>query len=456
MGAVLGACTAASCAANLACCCGSAACSLCCNFCPTCKNSTSTRIVYSIFLLFGLVVSCIVLAPGLRHKLNQIPYLCEHASETCDSIVGYLAVYRVCFGLAAFFLLFCLLMYGVTSSRDVRSKIQNGFWGIKILLFLGAIVAAFFIPQGKFSEVWMYFGLIGSFLFILIQLVLLVDFAHTWNSSWVGRMEESGSKVWAVLLLCATFLMYGFCVAGIVCLYVYFTYSQESSCHTNKFFISFNLILCIIASVLAIHPKVQERLPTSGLLQASVISLYTVYLTWSALSFQPDKNCNGFYETHITLAGMDSQAIIGVILMFVMVVYASVRTASSSQVGKLGMSSPKHSSALDKETTVLSEGDETRSDVGLVEEGGGGRRVYDDEDGGVAYSYSFYHFMLMLASLYIMMTLTNWYKPVGSDFSKLQYSETAVWVKIASSWLCQLIYIWTLLAPALFPDRDFS
>ncbi|EDO29056.1 predicted protein, partial [Nematostella vectensis] len=114
-----------------------------------------------------------------------------HASETCDSIVGYLAVYRVCFGLAAFFLLFCLLMYGVTSSRDVRSKIQNGFWGIKILLFLGAIVAAFFIPQGKFSEgkfykppfLWMYFGLIGSFLFILIQLVLLVDFAHTWNSS---------------------------------------------------------------------------------------------------------------------------------------------------------------------------------------------------------------------------------------------------------------------------------
>ena len=114
----------------------------------------------------------------------------------------------------------------------------------------------------------MYFGLIGAFLFILIQLVLLVDFAHSWNSAWVERMEDTGSKVWAGLLLFFTFLMYGVAVAGIVCLYIYFTHGKEDApekaCHTNKFFISFNLILCVIASALAIHPKVQERQPRSG------------------------------------------------------------------------------------------------------------------------------------------------------------------------------------------------
>jgi hypothetical protein len=31
---------------------------------------------------------------------------------------------------------------------------------------------------------WMYFGLIGGLLFIIIQLLLLVDFAHTWNEIW--------------------------------------------------------------------------------------------------------------------------------------------------------------------------------------------------------------------------------------------------------------------------------
>ena len=77
MGAVFGVCTAASCAANIACCCGSAACSLCCKACPTCKNSTSTRIVYSVFLLFGLIISCIVLIPGIRQELDKIPKFCE-------------------------------------------------------------------------------------------------------------------------------------------------------------------------------------------------------------------------------------------------------------------------------------------------------------------------------------------------------------------------------------------
>ena len=39
-----------------------------------------------------------------------------------------------------------------------------------------------------------------------------------------------------------------------------------------------------------------------------------------------------------------------------------------------------------------------------------GEKVYDDEKEGVAYNYSFFHLMLFLASLYIMMVLTHWYK----------------------------------------------
>ena len=42
----------------------------------------------------------------------------------------------------------------------------------------------------------MVIGMIGAFLFILIQLVLLVDFAHAWNERWLGNYEEYQSRIW--------------------------------------------------------------------------------------------------------------------------------------------------------------------------------------------------------------------------------------------------------------------
>lgn len=47
-----------------------------------------------------------------------------------------------------------------------------------------------------FLSVWFYVGMAGAFCFILIQLVLLIDFAHSWNESWVEKMEEGNSRCW--------------------------------------------------------------------------------------------------------------------------------------------------------------------------------------------------------------------------------------------------------------------
>lgn len=38
------------------------------------------------------------------------------------------------------------------------------------------------------------------------------------------------------------------------------------------------------------------------------------------------------------------------------------------------------------------------------------QRVWDDEKEEVSYSYSGCHLIFLLATLYVMMTLTNWYK----------------------------------------------
>lgn len=52
-----------------------------------------------------------------------------------------------------------------------------------------------FVPPSV-PSVWYYFGVVGSFIFIIIQLILLVDFAHSWNQSWLEKAENGNSKCW--------------------------------------------------------------------------------------------------------------------------------------------------------------------------------------------------------------------------------------------------------------------
>ncbi|XP_041068690.1 serine incorporator 1-like [Carcharodon carcharias] len=456
MGACLALCSLASCASCL---CGSASCLLC-GCCPSTKNSVVTRLTYGGFLLLGTIVSCIMIAPGIEAQLKKIPGFCEGGSSipfiqgkvNCDIIVGYKSVYRMCFGLAGFFFLFTLIMIQVKSSKDPRGGLQNGFWFFKFLALVGITVGAFFIPDGTFTTVWFYFGVVGAFCFILIQLILLVDFAHSWSQAWVQNMEEGNAKCWFTALLISTALNYLLSIAAVVVLYIFYT--KPDDCTANKVFISLNLIFCIIVSVVSILPKIQEAQPHSGLLQASVITLYTMYVTWSAMTNEPERKCNPSLLSivHQTTSNAtvappsdsvvqwwDAQSIVGLIIFLLCVLYASIRSSNNVQVNKLMMTE---------------EGEASNDDFSTPCEDGLHRAV-DNEQDAVTYSYSFFHFCLFLASLYIMMTLTNWYRPT-SDYSAVQSAWSAVWVKISSSWIGLLLYLWTLVAPVILSNRDFS
>lgn len=398
--------------------------------------------MYALMLLLVMVAACITLAPGLHDEMKKVPF-CKNSTQyipgdfkvDCDKAVGYLAVYRICFAACLFFVLMALIMIGVKSSKDPRAGIQNGFWGIKYLIVIGGIIGAFFIPEGQFASTWMVFGMIGGFCFIIIQLILIIDFAHTWAESWVSKYEESESRGWYAALVLAMLACFALALTGVVLLYVYYTTSD--GCGLSKFFISINLILVVIASGISILPAVQEHQPRSGLLQSSVVSLYVIFLTWSALA-NASPECNSLTGGN-NESSFDKQSIIGMVIWVCSMLYSSMRTASSSS--KITMSDH----ILAKEGQEGADGGEAGRD--------GETKVFDNENDGVAYSWTFFHIVFALATLYIMMTLTNWYNP-SSQLSK--ENVASMWIKITSSWLCVGLYIWTLVAPAVLPDREFN
>lgn len=399
--------------------------------------------MYAIMLFLTTLVSWIMLSESVQTKLQNAPF-CS-SLDICKNAVGYLAVYRILFAMTMFFIMMAFMMIGVKTSRDSRSPIQNGFWGPKYLILIAGIVGAFFIPEtSNFSNTWMVFGMIGGFLFIIIQLILIVDFAHSWAENWVERLEETESRWYYCGLIFFTVLNYVISIAAIV---LFFHYYTTGACGWQKFFISINLILCVLLSVLSILPKIQEAQPRSGLLQSSILTLYVMYLTWSALNNAAGNDCKpSFLQVDPTKpkTSSDTQAFVGLMLWFGCVIYSSIRTSGNSQVSKLSMSDQ----ILSRDT-----GTAGQEDVELAN--GTKKATYDNEEEEVAYNWSFFHVMFAFASLYVMMTLTGWSKP-AAPVSEALDNSSSMWIKMISCWCCCGLYIWTMVAPILLPDRDFS
>ncbi|CAB3988983.1 probable serine incorporator [Paramuricea clavata] len=423
---------------SLACCCGSTAVSCCCACCPSCRSSVTTRIMYTFFLLLGVIVSAILLSDNVEESLkDKLPFydkICDKGGK-CEEVMGYMSVYRIFLGFAIFHVILMIITLGVKSQKECRAGINNGFWGIKFIALLILCGWSFWVESDKFANTWMYFGLIGGLLFIVIQLFLLVDFAHTWNEIWTNNAEETGNKGWLAGLATFMFIFVGLAVTGFILSYVWFTTSD--GCSLNKSVISFNLLLCIVMLVVSVLPKIQEVQLKSGLLQSSIISLFLSYITLTSLANEPydlDKADNSTTTCGITVSkfggSQSTTMIVGLVVTFVMIIYASLKTSGSA----------------DKFTT-----NSTAPDTD--EEKG---KVVNDEEDEVIYSYSFFHFVYLLAALYIMMVMTNWVEPDHSDTENVQGTWGAFWVKIVTGWVCVVVYLWTLIAPICMPNRDFS
>ncbi|CAB4012699.1 probable serine incorporator [Paramuricea clavata] len=80
--------------------------------------------------------------------------------------------------------------------------------------------------------------------------------------------------------------------------------------------------------------------------------------------------------------------------------------------------------------------------------------IWDDEVDGIEYSYPFFHLTFSLATLYLIMSITNWYRlDEGEHLTvRLVQSWSAVWLRISASIFCSFLLIWSMIIPLVFPD----
>ena len=109
------------------------------------------------------------------------------------------------------------------------------WWGPKVLLWIVLVVITFFIPNGFFMFWGNYVSLIGATIFILLGLVLLVDFAHSWSEMCLENWEATGSNLWQWIIIGSTAGMYATTIALTGVLYGFFA---GSGCTLNQFFIT--------------------------------------------------------------------------------------------------------------------------------------------------------------------------------------------------------------------------
>ncbi|KAG6900579.1 hypothetical protein C0993_008296 [Termitomyces sp. T159_Od127] len=406
---------------------------------------------------------------------------------TEEKCYGVLAVHRICFALALLHFILSLSLIDVKDTRDKRASIQNGWWGPKVLLWLVLIVVSFFIPNGFFMFWGNYVALIGATIFILLGLVLLVDFAHSWSEMCLENWENSSSNFWQWVLILSTAGTYIFTFALTGVLYAYFA---GGGCTLNQFFISFNLALCILITVLCVHPTIQEYNPRSGLAQAGVVGAYCTYLIVSALSNHTHDTlqCNPLRDGKSTRKAV---VIFGGIFTFLAIAFSTTRAATQSRalVGKgrknrveltdeenghseLGQvtttqpgrtESPRYQALL----AAVNAGDSAIPASALEEEddedeGDVVGESRDDERSGTRYNYSWFHIIFAIAAMYVAMLLTDWNvvskHPIAGSADPdsdvyIGRSEVAMWMRVVSSWVCMFLYMWSLLAPIIMPDR---
>jgi hypothetical protein len=345
------------------------------------------------------------------------------------------------------FLSFFYFVINAIATRIVPS-LNKEAWPAKYCLFFFGLLVTMFVPSYPlFSGFFLWTARLGAGAFVILQQIILIDVAYNWNDDWVERANEadrlaygSGSGwLQGIVGVCIAFYTSSIVFIGLM-------FANFDECTGNAWVISLTLIAVVGITALQLSGS------DGSLLTSSVMSLYIVYLCFSIVSLNPKHECN-------PRLGEDDVWGITVGLFFTIVSLAWTGWSWSAE-GRLSVESVQsakavapRSSDLNLEVPFLDQDDQPTT--GLVTE----------QDESAAENSNLSHVwklnvVMALISCYVAMILTSWGTVNSLDENRNAANPTVGHVNMAilgvSQWLAIGLYSWTLIAPRLFPDRDFS
>ena len=371
----------------------------------------------------------------------------DHGHAALQQCAGYAGVYRPMAVATLFFLV-------SAAATAVQPSLNREAWPAKYAVFLFLVAFTVLLHSAPlFTGLFLWLARLGATVFVVLQQVILIDVAYNWNEDWVERADQqdrlsygSGSGwLHAIVATCATF--YALALTGIIVLYRLF-----DDCPANAWIIT--LTMLGIVALTAIQLSGDE----GSLLTSSVISLYAVYLAYSMVSKNPNGDCNP------QLGQDDVWGIsIGLTLTAVSLAWTGWSWTAEERLNVDAVQSARSVSRPASATTTATAngGGGVNLDVPFLDpdEQATSGLVMDTQDNMVATTGSHIwklNVVMALISCWVAMTLTGWGTVDEQNAANPTVGRFNMAMIGISQWLAISLYAWTLLAPRLFPDRDFS
>jgi len=414
---------------------GAVCCGICC--CAACGKAfgfANRGIKYSRVPYALLLFLCILLAVILRNNQSSFGFTLygEISVQGCGSdCQSDQAVYRVCLALTLFFATHAFIVGALPD--HLSYTFNGGYFLWKFLIFIPLLVSMFYIDAQRMDE-YAQAARITSLIFLVIQCAAIIDTAYRVNEF----MTSKENVVWdAVNLVASVGILIGYIICSAF-MFVFFTGGGD--CHLEKFILSTLIIIPIFYTIASVTEVVEH----GALFVSACVSAYSTYVAYTALAANPSETCN---STITRARDSDTwQIVLGIVFTAVSVTYIAYRMGTDS--------SRLFGPQKDEEDADLKNHKDT--EVGDSNEDEPEKTTKQLQDSGEKSKNVIFHTVMTFASMYVCMLLTRWSTQDYSDRESRYLSKENFWVQTSALWLIMLLYMWTLAAPVLFPDRDFS